>query len=167
MGQSIHTDDHTFQGTLTVNTALNMPASTVDDTEVATGTTPIGSPKLEQQYSKMFSQESATAASDVIYPVHEVRGSVATALTFTAGSVAAAVGDSTCTVDLLKNGTTMLSAVITLDNANTARVSESGTLSVTSLVVGDLIEIKFNATIGTGTLPTGVFATVRLKEYPT
>jgi hypothetical protein len=69
------------------------------------------------------------------------------------------------TVDLRKNGTTVLSAVITLNNANTARVAVAGALSVTTLVAGDVLEVV-TATAGGGTLATGVFAIVTVNEMP-
>ena len=38
------------------------------------------------------------------------------------------------------------------------------TLSVTTLTDNDLLEVVIDGTIGTGTLPTGVFGDLRVKE---
>lgn len=123
----------------------------------------IAASKLVHQHRIGYSQANSAAATEtrVIYTCY---GATGTIKSFKAGSIAAAIGDSTVTLDLKKNGTTVLSAVITLDNANTARVVEAATLSVTTLVAGDVLEVVVTATIGTGTLPTGLFATLTVEE---
>jgi hypothetical protein len=93
-----------------------------------------------------------------------IYGVSGTLLSFKAGSIVANIGAATVTLDLKKNGVTALSAVITLNNANTARVAVSGTLSVTTLAAGDVLEVVATATAGGGTLATGVFAELRWKE---
>ena len=74
--------------------------------------------------------------------------------------------DSTVTVDVKKNGVSVLTAVITLDSANTARIAEDGTLDSgeVTLAVDDLLEIVIVATVGTGTLATGPFVDVVVEE---
>ena len=81
-----------------------------------------------------------------------------------AGSIAKAVGDSTVTIDIKKNGTTILNAVVTLDNANTARVVEVGSINSGAFVAGDWIEAVITATVGTGTLPYGVFCQLEVDQ---
>lgn len=161
MAQTRHEGDWHCNGTASFKT-LNIPDSTVVNADVSS-TADVGQEKLEHQHAKHYSQANS-AASDETRMVHVVYGASGTILDFRAGSIAKAVGDSTCTFDLKKNGTTCLSAVITLDNANTNRVAEAGTLSVTTLANGDVLEVVIDATIGTGTLPTGVFCELRLKE---
>lgn len=161
MGQTRFDQDVHVNGTLSAKT-LDIPASTIVDADVSSAAD-IGQGKLEHQHAKHYSQANA-AASDETRMLHVVYGASGTILDFRAGSIAKAVGDSTVTVDLKKNGTTVLSSVITLDNANTNRVAEAGTLSVTTLTNGDVLEVVIDATIGTGTLPTGVFCELRLKE---
>jgi hypothetical protein len=73
-------------------------------------------------------------------------------------------GNDTCTVDLLKNGTTILSSTIGLASSDTARVAKTGTISNASLVAGDCLEVKVIATHNAGTLPQGVFAEIILNE---
>ena len=82
-----------------------------------------------------------------------------------AGSIAAAIGDSTVTIDIKKNGSTILSAVITLDSSNTARITEAGTISrAGTFVAGDWYEVVIIATAGTRTLPTGVFVLCEVDQ---
>lgn len=155
----------TVRGTLLPN-VLRIPDGTILDTAVGAGAN-IDSDKLIHRFRAGYAQANAAAADEtrVIYLARAV-GEVTE---FLAGSIAKAVGDATCTVDLKKNGTSILSAVITLDNANTNRVAEAGTLTVspTVLAAGDVLEIVIDGTIGTGTLPTGVFCAATINEDPT
>jgi hypothetical protein len=122
--------------------------------------------KLQQQYTKLYAQASATTASTITIPIHLVRGATCTLDSIKAGSVVANVGAATVTIDLKKNGTTVLSAVITLDNANTARVPEAGTITTAGGVADDLYELVITATAGGGTLATGLFVQVVINEDP-
>ena len=93
-----------------------------------------------------------------------VYGTTGTVVAFEVGSVTACTGDSTITVDLHKNGASILTGVITLDSANTAYIVEAGTLSSATLADGDVLEVVVNATVGTGTLGNGVFASCIIRE---
>lgn len=147
-------------GHLSSNTGT-IPAASVSDASVAPSAG-IQASKMEHVVRPHFSQPNTTATSETRV-VHVCRGA-GTILSFEVGSIVAALTTATVTVDLKKNGTTVLSAVITLDSTNTARVAEAGTLSVTNLADGDVLEVVTVATASGGTLPTGVFASVNLME---
>lgn len=153
--------DVIITGTL-VPAALNIPSATVLNASVQAAAG-ISASKLEHQHQKSYGQANA-AASDETRVIHVVHGATGEILEFEAGSIAKAVGDSTVTVDLQVNGVSVLSAVITLDNANTNYVAEAGTISSADLADGDVLTIVIDATVGTGTLPTGVFCSVKLRE---
>jgi hypothetical protein len=69
------------------------------------------------------------------------------------------------TVDLKKNGVSILTSVITLDSGNTNRVVEAGTISGDgTLAAGDWLEVTIAISAGTGTLATGVYAELILNE---
>jgi hypothetical protein len=119
--------------------------------------------KLQHQHRAGYHQPNTTATTET-KTVGVIYGVSGTLLSFKAGSIVANIGAATVTLDLKKNGVTALSAVITLNNANTARVAVSGTLSVTTLAAGDVLEVVATATAGGGTLATGVFAELRWKE---
>jgi len=123
----------------------------------------ISATKLEHRFQRVLAQAN-TAAADETRVVHVVYGATGAIVAFSAGSIAKAVGDAITTVDLKVNGSSVLSAVITLDSANTNRVAEAGTVTTPALVAGDVLEVVIDGTIGTGTLPTGVFAQVTLTE---
>lgn len=118
--------------------------------------------KMQHRHNKVLTQ-TGTAATET-KPIHVVLGATATIKSIKAGSIAACSGAATITIDLKKNGSSILTGVITLDNANTARVMEAGTLSSSSLVVGDFLELVITATAGGGTLGTGLIVQLELDE---
>lgn len=154
--------DVLINGTLTVVTDLNAPASSITNAAIDSAAG-IEATKLEHQYQPVYAQGSGTTAAAATETLYVAYGA-GTLIAFRAGSVVANVGAATCTVDLKKNGTTMLSAVITLDSANTARVVEAATLSVTSIAAGDVLEVVVTASAGGGTLATGLFCQAIIRE---
>jgi hypothetical protein len=154
-------EDMNFAGAVRFSGTVVLPNTSVATANIAAAG--LATSALKHQYAARLNQPN-TAATAETRAVHEVVGATATALRFAAGSVAIAVGAATVTVDVKKNGTSILSAPITLDNANTAYVAEEGTISTPGAVAGDVYTIVTTATAGGGTLPTGVFATLTLDE---
>jgi hypothetical protein len=62
------------------------------------------------------------------------------------------------TFDLQKNGTTVLSAVVTISNTDTDRAHEAGTISVGTVAAGD--ELTMDLVVSTSTGATGPIACV-------
>lgn len=153
--ENIHFASATF-------TDITLPNSSVSNGQIVAGAG-IEAEKLEHQHSITGNQPN-TAATTETRVIHNVFGATGDTLAFEAGSIVACVGGATVTLDVLKNGTTILTAPITLDNANTARVAEAGSISVASLVDGDVLEVVIVATVGGGTLATGLFYNLRLNE---
>lgn len=143
-------------------TTIDVPSSSIGNSQVTAGAG-IEAEKLEHHHSITGNQPN-TAATTETRVIHDVYGATGDVLAFEAGSIVAATGDSTVTLDVLKNGTTILTGVITLDNGNTARITEAGSISVAGLVDGDILEVVIVATVGTGSLPTGLFYNLRLNE---
>lgn len=72
-------------------------------------------------------------------------------------------GSSTSiTFDLKRNGTTMLSSVITITNTTGDRTVATGTLSVTTFSADDVLSIAMTVTSSTGA--QGPFAWIELEE---
>ena len=141
----------------------SLTPGTVQDADLAASAN-LDPTKMRHQYCPVFAQANSAAASDTGRVIHVVKGTTGTVVAFRAGSIVAATGNATVTIDLKKNGTTMLSAVITLDSGNTAYILEEGTLSVTAVVAGDVLTLVIVATVGTGALPTGLFAEAVVRE---
>lgn len=157
--------DVVITGTLHVQTGVNLPAGALGnaDIEAAAG---VAASKSTQHHSKKVSQAgTAVTATEII---HVVAGLEGTLKFFKATNIAACAGSSTVTVDLKKNGTTVLSAVITLDSATGDRGEEVAILSSTSVVADDVLEVVITANqSGTDALASGVYAELRVDEdYP-
>jgi hypothetical protein len=155
-------EDVHVRGTL-VPSAIQLPANVIDvDTKVKAGVN-ISADKTEQRLHPSWSQPNTTATAETrTLFVARRPGTINEVI---AGSIVAATGDSTVTVDVRKNGTSILSSVITLDNANTARIVEAGAISgAGTYVAGDWIEAVIAVSAGTGTLPTGVFIQIECDQ---
>lgn len=79
----------------------------------------------------------------------------------------AIVGDSTITVDVRKNGTTILTGTFNLTSANTAYTGPAaGTLDPTpaAYLAGDVFEAVVTVAANTGTLGQGLLVAVEFKE---
>ncbi len=144
--------------------AFNPPLGCVVNTSIAAGAN-VAATKLQKDHLKTLADKSTVTATSYQQIVHVVEGTTATVIQVTATEKVANIGAATVTVDLLKNGTTILSAVLTRSSADTAMVVER-VIAFTSaaLVIGDVLEIKFVATAGGGTLATGMFAQVTIRE---
>lgn len=150
-------------GTLTAQSLQPSAGSVVNATVSVSAA--IVATKLQQQRVVVYSQDSTTDATVERKVIHIVNGATATLVSFKAGSTAIASGGGNAVVDLLKNGSSILSSAITLDNTNTARVLEEASgYSSTSLVAGDVLEFKL--TSAASTKPTGVFCQLVITEDP-
>lgn len=140
---------------------MSVPDSTIVNADVS-ASADILSTKLEMQRSFTYSQ-NGTAAS-VTIPVHMVYGATCSLVSIKAGSIVANIGAATVTVDLKKNGSSVLSAVITLNSSSTARIPQAGTITTAGGVADDFYELVIVATAGGGTLATGLAVTVIWSE---
>jgi hypothetical protein len=90
--------------------------------------------------------------------------------TVKAGCVVKCTGDSTITVDVLKNGTTILSTPIVLDSSNTNFVSVAGVLDSNpdphEYVEDSVFEVAVTVSAGSGTLGQGLFVHMNGSEHP-
>ena len=116
--------------------------------------------KLQHQHRSGYAQESATTAAAETRIVHVVHGTSGLAKAVKAGCVVPCVGDATITVDLLKNGVSILTAAISLTSAQAAYALVDGVIDTDTLAAGDVLEMAVAVAPGTGTLGEGVFAYV-------
>lgn len=76
------------------------------------------------------------------------------------------VGAATLTVDLLKNGTTVLTAPVSTSSSDAVRALKGATFASTALADGDVLELNITATAGGGTLAVGMGAELTYDENP-
>ena len=162
MPTNINYTDTLNAGTHTFDKVPVVPAGSFGDPQIGAAN-PIDAAKLKHQYAPRLAQAHGTAATAERRVVHVARAS-GTVAAVEAGPVVAAVGDSTVSVDVRKNGTTILSAPITIDNGDAAYAKVAGAISSAAYVAGDVFEVVITVTAGTGTLPQGVFATAVFRE---
>lgn len=153
-------NDVQILGDLSART-MTIPPGSLDDAGVKAGAN-IDPSKLGHYHEPTYGQNgSATSETRAFFRAR----SAGAVLEFLAGSIAIAIGDSTVTIDLKKGGSSILSSVITLNSSRTARVAVAGTLTGGAVIAaGDLLEVVVVATVGTGTLPTGVFWSALIKD---
>ena len=159
MGQSRIDGDLFVNGRIS-STGLTAPASSITNSNIAAAAG-IDSSKLDHRFRKHYNQNSTASSATVAIHIANAAGSVNG---IKAGSVAACSGAATITINLLKNGASILTGVIQLDNGNTARVSESGAFASTTYASGDFFELVIVATAGGGTLGTGLLVDVEFDE---
>lgn len=136
-----------------------------DQIETPSGTgNGIAATKVEQQYVLTYGQ-TATAVTERRV-IHTVYGAVSELVEVDAGAPVACIGNATVTYDVRKNGTTVLSALATLNSTVAAYDLAAGTISVSAAVAGDVFEIVETATVGTGTLATRPFVRLVFREDP-
>ncbi len=165
MGQVVFPDDVRVNGNLSAG-SFSPPADSIGDNAVQTpsGTDPgIQVSKLEHRFHAVYADESATTTASEARVIHVARRA-GTIEEFGAGSVVAAVGGATVTVDLLVNGSSVLTSTFVLDNANSAYDFETGTINTPTLAAGDVVEASWVAAAGGGTIPLGFYVEARIKE---
>lgn len=73
------------------------------------------------------------------------------------------IGDSTVTVDIQKNGTSILSTLMSFSSTDAAHASKTGVMktdTTVDVIAGDNLQFIVNATVGTGTLAFDLSVTV-------
>ena len=157
-------DDLTVGGTLTAKN-VNHPAGSVTNAAVAAAAG-LAASKLEHQHQPCYAQESDTTAAAEDFVIHVIRGATGRMMAFSAACVVANIGAAVVTVDLHKNGSSMLTAAITIDSGDAAYAIVAGTIDPAKedLVVDDVLEVVVTVAAGGGTLGKGAFAQAVIVE---
>lgn len=133
INNSLHVREQLSCGT------FSPPSGCIDDNAVESAAG-IQATKLEHQYHQVYSQANGTANAAKRHVIHIAYGATGDIIAVKARNTTAATGVGYTTVNILKNGTTILSAVITLD-ASASTTVQSGTLATTTYVTGDVFEV--------------------------
>jgi len=141
--------------------SIQLDAGSVEDQHISSGTR-IDADKQQHLYRASTNFDLAIGATPVareeIVYVCEVAGTIRqfAALCNDTGTAASV------TFDLKKNGTTVLSSVVTITNATGDKAVIDGTLSATTLAVGDILSIALAVSSSTGM--QGPFAWCTIEE---
>lgn len=155
-------EDCTFGGTCNFLKPVLLPPNVIGNNQANVGD-PLTAKKVWHRYNAPYAQNgNAASAADrrVVYREHGTEGHIRE-LGF--GSRTASTGATTITIDVLKNGVTVLSAPIVLDVGNVAYITELGTVTVPDMVAGDVLEV--NVTIS-GAPGNGVFGYIIVDSKP-
>ena len=155
-------EDGQFRGEVTFKN-VNLNTDSVENKHV-TDDAAIEPGKLRHQHRAMYAQESATAAAAESRTVHVVKGAAGEVKTIKFGCVTPCTVDAEITIDLEKDGVSILTGVITLDNSQAAFELVSGTIDTEAVVAGDVLEIVVAVAAGGGALGEGVFGYVDVHE---
>jgi hypothetical protein len=162
MSQTIHRGDLHVDGDLT-SRGFRAAAGSITDDAVQAGAD-ISAAKLEHQYQPVYSQGMTTTPAADRRVIHIARGATGTFTEFAIGTRVALTGDSTITVDLLKNGSTILTGTVGLSNAESGYGKKTATIATSTYVAGDVFEVVVTVSAGTGSLGQGLYAVATLRE---
>jgi hypothetical protein len=149
--------------------SMSIPASSIDDEDIKAGAN-IDPTKMRHEFRARYTQEASGNAAAATTVLHNARAA-GTVNGVKVGLVTppdTAVGSSgrTATIDIKKNGTTILSATVTLDSTNTAYVAVAGTVSSAAYSAGDTFTAVQTVGGSAGTHAKGVFVELSLYESP-
>lgn len=159
---NLHDGDMHVTGALSAE-RFSPAAWIVDNAAIAAGAG-VEAAKLQHQYKPTFALDGSPVgvAAKVL---HVVRGATGTVERFRAGSIAPNVGDYTVTVDLKKNGVSILQSILTLDSGHSAYQAVEAVLASTALVADDVLSVTISANgSGAGAFGTGFFFAVEIRE---
>lgn len=160
-------EDVRVRGNITAN-SVTLPADSVGNSSIDPGD-PVDETNQWHQYLREYSQLHGT-------PAVAARSVIHTAFRdgflkdFRAGNLVAITGNATVTLDLKKNGVSVLSSVIVLDSTNTLPLvmESAGIAGGGAFLANDVFELYITVNNGTGgaTQAQGVYVQARFVEKP-
>lgn len=148
-------------------TFMKMPSASVGD-EQFKNTDPVTADKIQHRIMRIYRQRhgvNAYAERRVIHVAKEAGFELDLGVSI--GAVVPATGDSTVTIDVRRNGTSVLSGgALVLTSAYAAYERLEGFWDDDSFAAGQVIELVVTVSAGTGTLPQGVFVQYQATEKP-
>lgn len=153
-----------FAETVTFAKPPVIPALTFGNTQ-ANANDPIAGNKTYHRYRKEFGQPKAATNVTERRVVH-VAKSAGTVNEFKATVSAALTGAAAATVDLLKNGVSVLSGAVAFSSADVAFALKTGTVVTQAYAAGDVFEIAHTVTLGGGGAQSGLTGQAEFEELP-
>jgi hypothetical protein len=99
--------DYQYTGAIQFSGTVSLPNNTVSAAKIP-ASAGVEYTKLQQKYVVTYGQNGTMTS--VTIPLHIVHGVTGGAIGIKAGSIVACIGAATCTIDLKKNGTSVLTA---------------------------------------------------------
>jgi hypothetical protein len=162
------TGDYTHRdGTFTFSDGVTLPADSVGDRQVD-ASSPIAANKLGRRMSRTYAQANGASIASATQRIHRAYGATGSivAVRCEVTGVVGSGGGMSVTVDLKKNGASVLTAVMTIDATTVLDTPVDGSVSADTFASGDYLELVVTATAGGGTLPQGLFVDLIIDEDP-
>lgn len=161
-----------FQGDMIVRGRFQADAFTPPDDSIGGGAInaadPIPVEKVEHQYVKTVGQVTGTAATTNAGEVIHVANGPGTIVRAFARVMVAAAGAATVAFDVKKNGVSILSGAMTIDNTIVAFTGNvEAAFTALDYNADDVFSVSWTATAGGGTLPQGVAFEMIFREDQT
>lgn len=161
---------NTIDGDLSVRGVLRptqfaAPASCIGDSNFD-GSAPLTALKQQHQHQKVYSQSNGAASVTDRKVVHVAYGATGTVVAVRAGVVTAQVGGATLTIDLKKNGTSILTGTFQVTSAIAVFALVNGSIATAGYVAGDVFEVVVTEATGGGTQGQGLFVQLIVREDP-
>jgi hypothetical protein len=145
------------------------PVLSVPDSAIAlpgAGVSGVQASKLNHRQHVRHNQAEGAAVVTETRLVWITSGAAGNLNSFKAQLKVANIGAATVTVDLKKNGSSVLSAPISFSSADAALAIKTATVTTAASAVNDYYEEVITATAGGGTLGQGLYTDAILDEYP-
>jgi len=142
--------------------SMSPPDGSVGDSAIEAGAN-VSALKLEQQYMPTVRTAGAVANKTEVLHVANAPG---TLFEISAGTITLCTGTASITIDVLKNGVSVLSADLVLDSGNTARVLELASLDPAAVDydAGDWFEVTITIATPTGAVGSGLVVRGLFRE---
>lgn len=159
MATRIEGDQH-FANNVVIAGTLTAPAGSITNNNILASAGIVTS-KLDHLFIMPYFKVGTVATETAGIYVARKAGTVKSVEAFMIGANASG---ATVTVNVLKNGTTILSANASFSDSDAARAVKTGTISSAAYVDGDVFEVVVTATAGGGTVGTGLHVGVEFDE---
>jgi hypothetical protein len=150
-------------------TNFSPPALCIPDAAVsmpAGGASGIQTAKMNHRQHVRHNQAEGVAVVTETRQVWITNGTAGVVNSFKAQLKVANIGAATITIDLKKNGTSILSAPISFSSADAALAIKTATIVTSATANNDYFEYVTTATVGGGTLGQGLYLDALIDEYP-
>src|SRR5947209_17341515 len=131
----------TINGTVQVESlvpiSITLPSGSVTDSNIVAGAK-VAYTKCGQKFQPCYRSSGSSSVANDRQVIHVVRGATGSVVSARVGVTTAATGNAATTVDVQKNGTTILSATVSV-GTTAAYTLLTPTISTSSLVVGDVL----------------------------
>jgi hypothetical protein len=143
------------------------PPNTITDAMLS-ASSPAGPTKTRRRFVRTHKQANGASIVTVTERIHLGYGAIGavTAVRCMNTGVVGTGGGMSVTVDVKKNGVSILTAVMTINAATLLNAIVAGSIATAAYAVGDYFDVVVTATAGGGTLPQGLYVDVVLDEDP-